>query len=347
MNKKYAPKREKYLINKNDIKEEMKLIDGSSTDYITPSAKVYKDYGNNMFYPKTPHINKHNGYIYVSITFSNGKNKNRRLHILLAKAFIPNPNNLKIVGHKDNIKNHCEVSNLYWTTNQENTQKANDDGLNIQPKAEQNENSIYIKVLDKCTKNIVGVYGSIRQCARCIKNIDIGFISKVYKNVDYIPRNKKYIYLLSNEEEFNNNKILQNILLEDMPKLNKSPKVFYLINDKNKYKEKFDNQTEASKFCNINQATISQMIKNKNKIIDGWRCEKIKEIKYSESSSFNNLLDKISNKITIENIYTKEKIKFNSSKELSDYLGFKGHCILDYYNTKHTLMDKWKIIAIE
>ena len=87
------------------------------------------------------------------------------------------------------------------------------------------------------------------------------------------------------------------------------------------------------------------MIKNKNKIIDGWRCEKIKEIKYTESSSFNNLLDKISNKITIENIYTKEKIKFNSSKELSDYLGFKGHNILDYYNTKHTLMDKWKIIT--
>ena len=40
------------LINKEDIHEEMKLIKGSLTDYITPSGEVYKDYGNGKFYHK-------------------------------------------------------------------------------------------------------------------------------------------------------------------------------------------------------------------------------------------------------------------------------------------------------
>ena len=40
------------LIPRELITEEMRLIKGSETDYITPSGKVYKDYGNNMFFPK-------------------------------------------------------------------------------------------------------------------------------------------------------------------------------------------------------------------------------------------------------------------------------------------------------
>ena len=60
------------LINKNDIKEELKLIKGSSTDYITPTGKIYKDYGNNMYYPKNNFINKNNGYLYCGITYDEG-----------------------------------------------------------------------------------------------------------------------------------------------------------------------------------------------------------------------------------------------------------------------------------
>ena len=37
-------KLEDKLIDKSLIQEEMKLINGSDTDYITPSGEVYKDY---------------------------------------------------------------------------------------------------------------------------------------------------------------------------------------------------------------------------------------------------------------------------------------------------------------
>lgn len=60
------------LINKDKILEEMILIAGSNTDYITKTGKIYKDYGNNMFYPKKTFINKANGYLYCNITFPEG-----------------------------------------------------------------------------------------------------------------------------------------------------------------------------------------------------------------------------------------------------------------------------------
>jgi hypothetical protein len=40
------------LIDRSKIKEEMVLINGSDTDYITPSGEVYKDYGENKFFHK-------------------------------------------------------------------------------------------------------------------------------------------------------------------------------------------------------------------------------------------------------------------------------------------------------
>ena len=57
------------LINKQDIQEELRLIKGSLTDYITPSGEIYKDYGNNMFYHKSVFPNKNNGYLYCGITY--------------------------------------------------------------------------------------------------------------------------------------------------------------------------------------------------------------------------------------------------------------------------------------
>lgn len=40
------------LVHRDDIHEDLVLINGSLTDYITPTGKVYKDYGDNMFSQK-------------------------------------------------------------------------------------------------------------------------------------------------------------------------------------------------------------------------------------------------------------------------------------------------------
>ena len=76
------------LINKEDIHEEMRLIDGSDTDYITPSGEVYKDYGDGKFFHKAQWTN--HGYWYCGITYRDGQ-RQRRVHILVAEAYVPNP----------------------------------------------------------------------------------------------------------------------------------------------------------------------------------------------------------------------------------------------------------------
>lgn len=118
------------LIKKINIKEEMKLIKGSETDYITPSGKIYKDYGDNMFFPKATFINKTNNYLYCNITYPEGQ-RQRRVHILVAEAYVdnPNPQEYTIVMHKDNNKNNPIASNLQWGTVSQNTKQAFDDGL--------------------------------------------------------------------------------------------------------------------------------------------------------------------------------------------------------------------------
>ena len=335
------------LIYIDNINEELYKIEESEYDYITTSGNVYVHYGNGLFYHRAVHINQHNGYIYVNIS-KKDKNVQRRLHVLLANTFIPNPyhTHLKIVGHKNDDKSDYRLENLYWTNNQENTQDAITKGFNYQNKAENNNNSMYVKVLDKNTLHIVGVYGSIRECARCIKNTSVTMIAKMCKKGKiYKPRSRKYIYLPASKNDFEENCCLQNISLEESLPTDKSPKIFLLCNDKLKYKKEFDNQVQASNVCNIKQAIISRMIKT-GEVVGGWYCVYIGSTEYTKSSSYQNLIQTIRT-IVLENIYTKEIIKFSTAEELKKHLGLVGHDITQYIKNDHVLMNEWKVIDIE
>lgn len=59
------------------------------------------------------------GYLQVSLS-KDGKRTKRYIHDLVAESFIPNPNNLKEVNHKDYNKANNRVTNLEWCTHQEN-----------------------------------------------------------------------------------------------------------------------------------------------------------------------------------------------------------------------------------
>lgn len=68
------------------------------------------------------------GYLRVVLCKDFDK-KNRFVHVLVAKAFIPNPEGKKQINHRDGNKKNNHVSNLEWMTPKENIRHALDTGL--------------------------------------------------------------------------------------------------------------------------------------------------------------------------------------------------------------------------
>ena len=68
------------------------------------------------------------GYHRVSVTIERNK-MTFKVHREVAKAFIPNPDNLPQVNHIDGNKDNNSVSNLEWCTNQQNAHHAIKNGL--------------------------------------------------------------------------------------------------------------------------------------------------------------------------------------------------------------------------
>ena len=59
------------------------------------------------------------GYFKVNL-YKNGKSNVAYIHRLVAKTFISNPNNYKIVNHKDENKQNNNALNLEWCTSKYN-----------------------------------------------------------------------------------------------------------------------------------------------------------------------------------------------------------------------------------
>lgn len=174
------------LISKHEIPEEIRLIKGSNTDYITPTGNIYKDYGNQMFYHKSVFPNKNNGYLYCGITYPDGQ-KQRRVHTLVAEAYLPNPNNYPIVMHLDNNKTNCDINNLKWGTISENTKQAFNDKLQINDKSWNDSQSIAV-----CNFTLDGKYlnsyGSVGEASRQLNVTKTTILNQCNHKVKTKPR---------------------------------------------------------------------------------------------------------------------------------------------------------------
>lgn len=95
----------------------MKDINGYEGLYaITSCGKVWS-YRRNRFLKAR---DKGDGYVKVTLTDRAGKAKDRSIHRLVAEAYIPNPDNLQEVNHKNEDRAKNNVQNLEWCTRQYN-----------------------------------------------------------------------------------------------------------------------------------------------------------------------------------------------------------------------------------
>ena len=185
------------LIDKTDIKEEMRLIKGSLTDYITPSGEIYKDYGDNKFFHKAQWLN--HGYWYCGITYPEGQ-RQRRTHILVAEVYIPNPNNYPYVCHKDDNKENKHMNNLEWGTPSQNTKDAHDRFLLQNDKGWDDSQSIPV-----CSFNLQGEllkkYGSVGEAYRDLNITKTTILNQCNHKVKTKPRCGYWFRYLSEYEE--------------------------------------------------------------------------------------------------------------------------------------------------
>lgn len=101
--------------------EMMKKIEGFDRYYISKTGQILDiDYDRTKKNKLLKQQTTLDGYKFVQLS-KNGKIYNKRIHRLVAQAFIPNPNNYPQVNHKDEDKTNNNVDNLEWVTAKYNT----------------------------------------------------------------------------------------------------------------------------------------------------------------------------------------------------------------------------------
>ena len=96
--------------------EEWKAIPGFDGKYLVSNMGRVLNVNNGL---KKPYVTK-KGYLKVGLSNGRDHYEKRRVHRLVAEAFLPNPDGLPEVNHKDLNKTNNVVTNLEWVTGEEN-----------------------------------------------------------------------------------------------------------------------------------------------------------------------------------------------------------------------------------
>lgn len=115
-------------------------IPGYPGYHISKRGKIYSRWDINgkgilsrRYHLKQPHLNKNGRYI-IGLSQPGIGTTKWLVHRLVALVYLPNPEGLPYVCHKDNVPTNNSVNNLYWGTQKDNMSQASKEGRMIQAK---------------------------------------------------------------------------------------------------------------------------------------------------------------------------------------------------------------------
>lgn len=197
-----------------------------------------------------------NGYLCVAFKV-NGKTVTRYVHRLVAQTFIPNPDNLPEVNHKDNNPaNNC-VSNLEWCTHEYNIQYREKYGISAEKANGRPVLAVNLATLE------VSQFHSRSEASRVL-GVNIGNINSVIKG-----RHKQASGYWFAEDDGSGIEIDKDKLREIKAGMPYRGDI-YAINLKTQEVSRFSSRIEADQKLGINQSNIVKVIKGKLKQTGGY-----------------------------------------------------------------------------
>ena len=178
----------------------VKKIDGFDHYYISREGEVMSTnfHRTGRCQVLKPYTNN-GGYQTVSLC-KNGTVKIGMVHRLVAETFIPNPNNLPCVNHKDENKTNNHVDNLEWCTPKYN---CNYGTRNSRMKRKLRENNKHKKQVAQISLDgtIVKIWDSMREAAR--NGYVFSNIWSCCNHINKTHKNYKWEYTLENNTQEN------------------------------------------------------------------------------------------------------------------------------------------------
>jgi len=286
---------------KQDVKEEWKNI----PDFLNIQAsnlgriRLAKENEEPFIY-STFITNK--GYKRVAI-YKNKSSKQKKyaVHRLVALTWIPNPDNLPQVNHKDGNKLNNAIGNLEWTTGSDNVNHAFDNNLRI--------DNIELNMFNIIT-NEHKRYRSIKEASEDLKISNGALLAGIRRSKQF-PIEDKYVFDISDEYL---DRMINTTRTQSIP--------IYVYDHIDKTMNKCTSVAHASVYTSINHSTIAKGIeKSKDNIF------------YTGGYTFSYDIGFIPRTIILRK--AKKDRKYMWSRPIIKY--YEGYIVYDYENNKEII----------
>lgn len=168
-------------------------------EYVEHGSGLFVNELGEVYVPSTRgdnNIGGNNGHFTYGYTTSRGyktvvyKYKHYLVHRLVAECFIPNPDNLPYINHKDENKTNNNVNNLEWCTPEYNVNY----GTSITRRIEKQKNNVRSKPVLQYTLEgeLVKEWPSIKECGR--NGFNTGNVCRCCKGKTKTHKGYKWIY---------------------------------------------------------------------------------------------------------------------------------------------------------